>query len=124
MPRGDKTGPMGMGRRTGRGAGYCSGENRPGYATAGFGFRCGLGLGRRRGFRGGAAGRGFGAWIDRPGESAWERGQPSGIDAAPYGRPEPEMEKRLLERQAEDLQMQLDAVRKQIGAIDVAPASS
>jgi hypothetical protein len=34
------------------------------------------------------------------------------------------MEKRLLERQAEDLQMQLDAVRKRIGAIDVAPTSS
>lgn len=113
-----------MGRQTGRGAGYCSGENRPGYATAGSVFRCGPGLGRRRGFRGGGVGRGFGAWIDRPGESAWERGRSFGIDAASYGRREPEMEKRLLERQAEDLQMQLDAVRKRIGAIDVAPTSS
>jgi prefoldin subunit 5 len=34
------------------------------------------------------------------------------------------MEKRLLKRQAEDLQIQLDAVRKRIGEIDGAPASS
>ena len=32
MPRGDKTGPGGMGPRTGRGAGYCSGYDMPGYA--------------------------------------------------------------------------------------------
>lgn len=31
MPRGDGTGPMGMGPMTGRGAGYCAG-----YATPGF----------------------------------------------------------------------------------------
>ncbi len=39
MPRGDGTGPMGMGPMTGRGAGFCSG-----FANSGFG--CG------RGFRG------------------------------------------------------------------------
>ncbi|HHY81012.1 MAG TPA: DUF5320 domain-containing protein, partial [Thermoanaerobacter sp.] len=30
MPRGDGTGPMGLGPRTGRGLGYCSGYNVPG----------------------------------------------------------------------------------------------
>ncbi|QSZ26989.1 DUF5320 domain-containing protein [Aceticella autotrophica] len=42
MPRGNGTGPMGMGPRTGRGMGYCSGYNVPGYANrAGFGMRRG-----------------------------------------------------------------------------------
>lgn len=31
MPRGDGTGPMGMGAMTGRGAGFCAGFKMPGY---------------------------------------------------------------------------------------------
>jgi hypothetical protein len=31
MPRGDRTGPAGMGPMTGRAAGYCAGYNVPGY---------------------------------------------------------------------------------------------
>lgn len=30
MPNGDRTGPNGQGERTGRGAGYCAGNNKPG----------------------------------------------------------------------------------------------
>lgn len=33
MPGGDGTGPMGMGPMTGRGAGYCAGNDVPGYAN-------------------------------------------------------------------------------------------
>lgn len=33
MPGGDGTGPLGRGPRSGRGAGYCSGYHRPGYAN-------------------------------------------------------------------------------------------
>ena len=33
MPRGDGTGPMGMGPMTGRGMGYCTGYNWPRFAT-------------------------------------------------------------------------------------------
>jgi len=33
MPFGDGTGPRGMGPMTGRGAGYCAGFNRPGFAN-------------------------------------------------------------------------------------------
>jgi hypothetical protein len=59
MPRGNGTGPMGMGPMTGRGAGYCAGYSVPGYVNpAGgrgwFGFGRGFGRGRGRGF-----GRGF-----------------------------------------------------------------
>jgi hypothetical protein len=31
MPRGDRTGPAGMGPMTGRAAGYCAGYDMPGY---------------------------------------------------------------------------------------------
>lgn len=33
MPGGDRTGPRGEGARTGRGLGYCVGNEQPGYAT-------------------------------------------------------------------------------------------
>jgi len=49
MPRGDGTGPMGMGPMTGRGVGFCAGVATPGYMnpTPGYGF----GFGRGRGYR-------------------------------------------------------------------------
>ena len=65
MPRGDRTGPAGMGPMTGRGAGYCAGYSVPGFANPAFGrglvfgFGRGLGLGFRGG-RGGGRGRGGG----------------------------------------------------------------
>ncbi|MGP8282600.1 MAG: DUF5320 domain-containing protein [Desulfomonilaceae bacterium] len=34
MPRGDGTGPQGLGSMTGRGTGYCGGSGTPGYANA------------------------------------------------------------------------------------------
>ena len=55
MPGGDRTGPMGMGPRTGRGAGYCGGAGVPGFISRiGGAF---LGQGRGRGGRGGGRGR-------------------------------------------------------------------
>ncbi|MDD3800944.1 MAG: DUF5320 domain-containing protein [Desulfuromonas sp.] len=59
MPRGDRTGPQGMGSRTGRGLGYCSGSNAPGYASG-----AGRGL-AGRGMRRGGCGPGFGAGFGR-----------------------------------------------------------
>jgi hypothetical protein len=57
MPKGDKTGPHGLGSKTGRVAGYCAGYPVPGYLnpTIGYGRGFGRGFGRRRGrgfFRG------------------------------------------------------------------------
>jgi hypothetical protein len=57
MPRGDRTGPSGLGPRTGRAAGYCAGYPVPGFMNPvpgfgrGFGFGRGWGRGRGRGFR-------------------------------------------------------------------------
>lgn len=65
MPRGDGTGPAGMGPMTGRAAGYCAGYSTPGFTNpvggrgAGFGRGFGGGRGLGLGFRGG---RGRGAW--------------------------------------------------------------
>jgi hypothetical protein len=48
MPRGDGTGPMGMGPMTGRGMGCCTGVNTPGFRnTMNFGY----GMRGSRGFR-------------------------------------------------------------------------
>jgi len=68
MPRGDRTGPNGMGPMTGRAAGFCSGYDRPGYMNAaggrgnfGRGFGRGSGYGQGFGYgRGFGRGRGFG----------------------------------------------------------------
>ena len=54
MPGGDQTGPQGDGPKTGRGLGYCTDHDQPGYAAPqqgqGYGFQRGSrGLGNRRG---------------------------------------------------------------------------
>jgi len=50
MPRGDGTGPAGLGPMTGRGAGRCAGYPYPGFMNPGFG-RGYSGWGRGRGWR-------------------------------------------------------------------------
>lgn len=50
MPGGDGTGPMGLGSMTGRGVGFCTGFNIPGFLISGTGRRnryvTGFGYGR------------------------------------------------------------------------------
>ncbi len=48
MPRGNGTGPAGMGPMTGRAAGYCAGYPAPGYLNP-YGGRMGFGFGRGAG---------------------------------------------------------------------------
>lgn len=48
MPRGDRTGPLGEGPGTGRGAGFCAGFRVPGYFNGLSGRRPGSGRGYRR----------------------------------------------------------------------------
>ena len=110
MPGGDRTGPMGMGPRTGRAAGYCAGYSIPGYMNP-FGGRLGLGFGWGRG-----RGRGFG----------WRRwGFPYGVnpnipyDAIPYDpyyTDEKEIE--LLQNQSKLLQDQLSDINKRISELE------
>ncbi|MCG9968664.1 DUF5320 domain-containing protein [Pelotomaculum terephthalicicum JT] len=103
MPRGDGTGPMRMGRMTGRGAGFCAGFAAPGYANP-VGFRCGFG-----------GGRGFRRMFYATGLPGWARlGYP-----AYAGTYEPALgEKELLSRQAEFLESQLEQVKKRLSGFN------
>ncbi len=89
MPRGDGTGPVGMGPMSGRGAGFCAGYNMQGVANRGCGM--GYGLGRRAGFRAAGA-RGW------RGESTVMTGD----------------DKKTLRRQVDVMQNQLDALKKRL----------
>jgi hypothetical protein len=46
MPTGDRTGPLGLGPRSGHGAGYCGGAAAPGFFTRASGPGFGFGAGR------------------------------------------------------------------------------
>jgi len=119
MPRGDGTGPAGMGPMTGRAAGYCAGYPVPGFMNP-IGGRGYGGWGR-----GGGRGRGFGRG------SGWARagyGYPAwgGGVASPYA-PYPEQfapamtaEQELagLKQQAEYFQNALDEISKSIEQLE------
>lgn len=106
MPGGDRTGPLGLGPRTGRAAGYCAGYNIPGYANPGYGR--GFGRGGGQGF-----GRGF-----------WGRGRGlgwRGIDPYPtpyypetYPEPSREDEKAYLETILKSLEEEIKIIRERL----------
>jgi len=113
MPWGDRSGPAGMGPRTGRGAGFCGGYDRPGAADwsggpGGFGGR-----GRGGGFGGGR--RGSRHWFHATGLPGWARGAAWG--AMPFAPESPVSEQESLKRQGDALQTQLDAVKKRLDEI-------
>lgn len=95
---------MGAGSRTGRGAGWCSGYDRPGYANPAPGFAAGWG------FRGG--GRGRRNWYYATGIPGWARGGPF-----PEAAREPDSELADLRSQANLLAEQLDTIRRRIEAL-------
>lgn len=95
MPGGDRTGPLGAGPRTGRGMGYCSGSNLPGYTNAAADFSSRFGIGNR--------GRGRG-WRNR----FYATGIPGWVS------PTAEQETANLKAQADSLKAQLDAIQKRI----------
>ena len=115
MPGGDRTGPVGMGPRTGRGAGFCSGYGMAGYANAAVrgGFnRC---FGRGRGFWGRGGGRGWRNWFYSTGLPGWARaGYQAGFPAAPTA----EQEQQALKQQAQSLSDSLDALNKRIEELE------
>ena len=110
MPRGDGTGPAGMGPMTGRAAGYCAG-----YPVLGFMNPVG-GRGYWGRGRGGAWGRGFGrgfGWA-RGGYPAW-----GGDVATPYAPyPSPVAPTMTAEQELTGLKQQADYFQDALGDIN------
>jgi hypothetical protein len=113
MPSGDRTGPEGVGPRTGRALGYCSGYDDPGY-TKGL-PRGGRGYGRRYG-RG--YGRGF-CWGRRracypyPDEWYYPNRYPA-YPTEPYPEMKREDEKHYLENLVKNLENELKQIKKRL----------
>jgi hypothetical protein len=109
MPGRDRTGPMGMGMMTGRGAGVCARVGMSGYENAGLprGFGMGYGRGRRNRFY-------------ATGQPGWMR---FGGYAGPDQNPDPGMERQSLKNQAEALQKELNAIKKRLSEIETEAAA-
>jgi hypothetical protein len=122
MPRGDGTGPAGLGPMTGRAAGYCAGYNAAGYMNpvSGGGF-----AGRGRGFFGrGGGGRGFRNMYYATGLTGWQRasmGAPGFSGAYPYaGDVTPKQEADILKNEADVLKRQLEDIQGRIDSLEKA----
>lgn len=112
MPRGDRTGPMGMGPMTGRAAGYCAGYPVPGYMNPWPGACGGW-------FGGGWYGRGWRhrRWYYAMGLPGWVHfGAPCW---GPWAPPiSPEAEAQFLRQQAEWLKSQLEAIQSRLEELE------
>jgi len=119
MPRGDGTGPGGLGPMTGRAAGYCAGYSVPGYMNPS-GGRLGLGFGYGRGY-----GRGFGRGMGRGyGRAYWPANSyPVSPPPVAYGggfyQPtiEPKQEMEMLAEDAKALKGQLEEINKRVSEL-------
>lgn len=118
MPRGDGTGPMGMGPMTGRRAGYCSGFPTPGFMNP-IGGRLGLGVGRGRGFSPYSY-YGAGRFPNIPYTPypayAGTGAMPYGFSQAPEASPEQELS--FLKDQGSALKSQTDQINSRIKELE------
>lgn len=109
MPRGDGTGPMGMGSMARGGAGFCAGRGVAGFASSG------PGLGRGHG-----GGRGRRNMFRATGLTGWQRAAmndsaAAGSDAA---MPTKQQEVKALKQQATVLAEMLNNIRQRIDKIE------
>ena len=112
MPGGDRTGPAGYGSRTGRGLGYCSEYDSPGFTR---------GVPRNGGGFGRGWGRGFGRGFWGRGRGVRNRDYYSDphYGPAPYYRdayPESskDEEKSYLENMVKDIEGELKAIKERL----------
>lgn len=127
MPRGDGTGPMAMGAGTGRGLGYCSGADAPGFAGAPGrgGWWCGGGQGfRGRGGSGSMGGRVRGAW--RQGAQGFQNAPGAMMGPGPagawQGSADPQQERSALQQQVMTLESNLAAIKARLDTLEKEPA--
>lgn len=114
MPGGDRTGPMGAGPMTGRGAGYCAGFAVPGFVHR---FAFGGGFGRGRG-----GGHGWRNMFYASGLPGWARmgmgiAGPAMAAGAFRGMTR-EQELDVLKQQADQLASVLDSIRQGITELE------
>lgn len=110
MPGGDRTGPMGEGPMTGRGAGFCGGAGAPGFMSR----MAGAFFGRGRG----GGGRGWRNMFYATGVPGSMRGGPGVVAPA-----EPSAsERQSLKAQVETLQSQLAEVKRRLAELQSAGA--
>ena len=132
MPRGDGTGPAGMGPMTGRAAGYCAGYSIPGFLNpyGGRYFGTSRGVfetrgGRRRGYRNWYYATGLPGWYRyNIGMPAWGGvAQPYNPYINTYAGPEvaPDQEKEMLKQQADFLKQQLDDIQARVEELEREP---
>jgi len=111
MPRGDRTGPMGQGPRTGRAFGYCEGFDSQGF-TKGAGGGIGRGFGHGRGM---GWGRGMGFGHGRSFGGAYSESFP-GHPWMPYLSKEDEV--KLLKYQLDALSRSQKDIEKRLGELE------
>lgn len=107
MPRGDRTGPVGMGPMSGRGAGFCAGSAMPGAWNLGNAY----GVVRGRG----CGGPGFGRMRGFKGSPGW-----ANFDHPVYMGSPAEDQKDFLHSRAEFLEKELQKVKKRLEGLDKA----
>ncbi|MDA3792089.1 MAG: DUF5320 domain-containing protein [Elusimicrobia bacterium] len=119
MPLGDRTGPVGAGPMTGRGAGYCAGYDVPGYMNPAAGRGA---FGRGRGLGRGGGGRGFRNRYYATGQTGWARaagGLPTQVGpSAAVPQSSPAQEKEYLNQQTKVLKEELKATEKRLGELE------
>lgn len=124
MPRGNGTGPMGMGPMSGRAAGYCGGFGVPGFVNAAPGRGMGAGFGRGFGASGagfGGGGRGRRNMFYATGLPGWMRyggTVPAYGYSAFYQNLDPETEKRALRNRADALQSEIDNINQRLSEME------
>lgn len=123
MPRGDGTGPEGLGPATGRGLGYCTGHSSPGFTKGGGrglarGRGRGIGRGLARGFQGGR-GRGRGRGLRRaPARVPVERLAPIYRPRRAYQEEEPQYGEYTKEDEIEDLKAYAEQLEEELELVE------
>jgi hypothetical protein len=117
MPGGDRTGPMGMGAMSGRGAGACAGNINPAFMNVT------MGRGQGRGFGRGVSQGGFGAGCrgGRCGPNGAGRGGIGGFGRR-YASFSQVDEKEILVNQERVLKIELESVSNRLASLESAPA--
>ena len=120
MPGGDRTGPVGQGPTTGRGAGFCAGYPTPGFTNPPRGRGGGRGFGRG----GGGGGWRHRHWHHATGLPGWHHGWMAGPPyELPFGAPvapmmSKEQELQALKNQAKYFEQALEDLRGRIHEIE------